>query len=128
VLLIDDSHEDLFLVKRLLSRAGVKHPIVTIDGGEEAVVYLRACLAPGAAGLTPAVVFCDVKMPGHDGFSVLEWARQHVALRGVPFFILSGGDLEEDRARALGLGATGYLVKFPNGEQLKAILKQVGIL
>lgn len=128
ILLIDDSHEDLFLVKRMLARAGVKHPIVTIDGGEEAIVYLRACLVPGAEALRPAAIFCDVKMPKHNGFEVLRWARKQTALRAIPFFILSGGDLEEDRARAHELGAAAYVVKFPAAEQLRRVLVQAALL
>jgi CheY-like chemotaxis protein len=128
VLLIDDSHEDLFLFKRLLSRIGLKHAIVTIDGGEEATVYLRACLAPGAGGLKPLAIFCDVRMPKQNGFEVLRWIRRHQALRGIPFFILSGGNVQEDRERAEELGATAYLVKFPTAEELKKILKGVGVL
>jgi CheY-like chemotaxis protein len=112
----------------MLSRAGVKRPIVTIDGGEEGIVYLRACLTPGAAGLRPALIFCDVKMPMQDGFEVLKWAQQHAALREIPFYILSGGDLEADRSRARDLGATSYLVKFPAGERLKEILQQARVL
>jgi CheY-like chemotaxis protein len=128
VLLIDDSHEDLFLFKRLLSRIGLKHAIVTIDDGEEAAVYLRACLAPGAGGLKPSAIFCDVRMPKQNGFEVLRWVRRHHVLRTIPFFILSGGNVPEDHVRAQELGATAYLVKFPAAEELKKILEQAAVL
>ncbi len=128
VLLIDDSHEDLFLTKRLLSRIGVKHAIVTIDDGEEGIVYLRACLAPGAGGLKPCAIFCDVRMPKQNGFDVLRWVRKQPALRPIPFFILSGGAMEEDKAKAEELGATAYLAKFPSAEELKKLLTATGVL
>lgn len=126
LLLIDDNHEDLFLIKRLLARAGVKHAIVTIDGGEEAIVYLRACLAPGADALKPTAIFCDVRMPAQSGLDVLGWVKCHAGLQGIPFFILSGGGVESDRERALELGAAGYLVKYPAAEELKALLVGAG--
>jgi CheY-like chemotaxis protein len=113
VLLIDDSHDDLFITKRLLARAGVKHPIVTVDGGAEAIVFLRASALQGAEDLLPCIIFCDVRMPIQNGFDVLTWARKHKQLKNVPFFMLSGGDTDGDRARAAELGATGYLIKFP---------------
>lgn len=122
VLLIDDSHEDLFLAKRLLARAGVTHPIVTIDNGDEAIVYLRAAGLPQARELLPVVIFCDIKMNGRSGFDVLKWARTQAALREVPFYMLSGADLEVDRRRAEALGATGYLAKFPVPDALKRIV------
>lgn len=116
ILLIDDCHEDLFLAKRLLARGGVKHPIVTIDGGEEAIAFLRAAALPQARDLVPLIVFCDLKMPVQNGFDVLQWVRSQGALKDLPFYILSGGTLESDRDRALQLCATDYLVKFPPAE------------
>lgn len=124
VLLIDDSHEDLFLAKRLLARAGVTHPIVTIDGGEEAIVFLHATTLPGAADLLPILIFCDVKMPARDGFDVLKWVRSQDRLKNVPMYILSGGNLESDKDKALKLGATGYFAKFPAAETFKQIVDQ----
>ena len=123
VLLVDDSHEDLFLTKRLLARAGVKNPIVTIDGGEEAISFLRAASLPGADDLLPCVVFCDIKMPVQNGFDVLGWVRGQKALSDLPFVILSGGDVPSDRRKAEELGATAFLVKFPTPDALKQIIK-----
>lgn len=115
------------MFKRLLSRAGVRHAIVTIDGGEEAIVYLRACLGPGADGLTPAAIFCAVRMPLLTGFDVLCWVRGQPALRPIPFFILSSDDLAEDHARAKELEARAYLKKFPILENITKILTEAGI-
>lgn len=123
VLLIDDSHEDLFVAKRLLVRAGVKHPIVTIDGGAEAVAFLRASALPGAHGLRPLAVFCDQKMPGQDGFDVLGWARQHRPLASLPFYILASEPDELGIARSRELGANDYLIKFPTPDIFRRIVE-----
>ncbi len=122
VLLIDDSHEDLFLTKRLLARAGIKQPIVTVDGGEEAIVFLRAAALPGAEDLVPCAIFCDVKMPKQNGFDVLRWVRSQKALKGATFVMFTGGDVPEDRALASELGADHFLVKFPTPDALKKII------
>ncbi len=122
VLLIDDSHEDLFLTKRLLVRAGIKQPIVTVDGGEEAMVFLRAAILPGADDLVTCVIFCDVKMPKLNGFDVLKWVRMQKPLQQVTFVVFSGGDVPEDRERAKQLGADHFLVKFPDPAVLKKII------
>jgi CheY-like chemotaxis protein len=124
ILLIDDSHEDLFLCKRLLSRSGVTHPIVTVDGGEEAIVFLRAAILPQSNDLLPFLIFCDVKMPGQNGFDVLGWIRGQRQLDSVPRYILSGAGLETDRARAIELGATDYLVKFPTPDVFQKIIAE----
>lgn len=121
-MLIDDSHEDLFLIKRLLARAAVKQAIVTVDGGEEAIVFLRATTLKGAEELIPLAIFCDVKMPKQNGFDVLEWVRSQKALKQVPFIMLSGGNVPADRARALQLGANEFLGKFPPPEALRKVI------
>jgi CheY-like chemotaxis protein len=123
ILLIDDNHEDLFLTKRLLARAGVKHPIITIDDGEEAIALLRAATAPASSGLLPCIVFCDIRMPKIDGFDVLKWARGQPALGKTIIVILTGGDVPEDRAKAKSLGANHFLVKFPTPDVLKTVIE-----
>src|SRR5437016_5385879 len=90
ILLIDDSHEDLFLTKRLLARAGLKHPIVTIDDGEEGIAFLRAATMTEASGIVPCAIFCDIRMPKIDGFDVLKWVRSQKALAKVPIAMLTG--------------------------------------
>lgn len=125
VLLIDDSHEDLFLAQRLLARAEIQHPVVTIDGGEQALDYLRAAAAADAGTRLPVVVFCDIKMPVQNGFDVLTWVRGQEPLKKLPFFILSGANLEADKARAKTLGADGYLVKFPTSDTFREIIQSV---
>lgn len=122
VLLIDDNHEDLFLIKRLLARAGVKGPIVTIDDGEEAEVFLRASLTAGAADLMPRCVFCDVKMPKLNGFELLKWMRQQKPLAKTTFCLLGGNDAPADEERAFKLGADHCLTKFPSADILKKIV------
>jgi two-component system, response regulator len=122
VLLIDDSHEDLFLTKRLLVRGGIKNPIVTVDGGEEALVFLRASTLPGARELMPCVILCDVRMPKVNGLEVLKWTRGQAALKETTFAILTGGDMPEDREAASRLGADHFLVKFPPVDTLRRII------
>jgi CheY-like chemotaxis protein len=126
ILLIDDNHEDLFLTKRLLARAGVKHPIITIDDGEEAIALLKAASGSESTGLLPCLVFCDIRMPKIDGFDVLKWARSQPSLAKTTIVILTGGDVPEDRTRAKKLGADHFLVKFPSPDVLKKVIDGIG--
>jgi len=59
----------------------------------------------------PAVILCDITMPGLDGFGVLERLRQDPRLGSVPFIFLSArGERNEVRA-GMNLGADDYLTK-----------------
>jgi CheY-like chemotaxis protein len=125
ILLIDDSHEDLFLAKRLFARAGVTVPIITIDQGEEGLAFLRAMVANGPSPLLPRIVFCDVRMPGIGGFAILEWARDNGLLALTKFVMLTGGDTLQDRRRAAELGAHEFVVKFPAPDVLQKLIASV---
>lgn len=61
------------------------------------------------ASHVPDVILLDVSMPETDGLTLLESLRK----QGItaPVFIMTGYDSPEVEARAMGSGATGYLVK-----------------
>src|SRR4051812_2498756 len=74
VLVVDDSEDDLHLIKRLLAKARVKNPIVTFDDANRLMAFLKAAATPDS-GLMPSLVLTDRKMPGVDGFDLVKWIR-----------------------------------------------------
>ncbi|MES2697549.1 MAG: response regulator [Verrucomicrobiota bacterium] len=125
ILVADDDLNDLFLLRRRLDKAGVKHPVVTFSNGEELVSFLRASAikGEGLSGVKPCLIFLDLKMPRRDGFEVLSWARAQHALKNLPIVVLSGSDLQRDLDRARELGATDYLVKPPEVAMLAKLIR-----
>ncbi len=69
----------------------------------------------GEAGLArlrferPDVCVLDLMLPGVDGWSLIETARREGI--GTPIIVVSARGSEQDRVRALELGADDYLVK-----------------
>jgi len=59
----------------------------------------------------PDLILLDLILPRMDGFAVLEALKKEEATREVPVMILSNLEGGADIERALGLGATTYLVK-----------------
>jgi len=53
----------------------------------------------------------DLKMPGTDGFEVLEWLRNEPQLKRLLVVVLTSSNLQADVDRAYELGANSYLVK-----------------
>jgi CheY-like chemotaxis protein len=75
---------------------------VTTQRGEDALALLQS---------VPSVVFCDVRTPGVDGFSLCETARREPLTRDIPIFLLARPDNLSDHDRAKAVGADDYLLK-----------------
>lgn len=124
VVLVDDSPDDRFLSSRMLRRAGLRNPIVTLSDGDEAIAYLRStCLAAGGERRArPQLMFLDIKMPRCDGFRVLRWLRRRKAFRKLDVIMLTHSDEPVDVAAALKLGARDVVMKFPSPATLTKLL------
>lgn len=121
VLLVEDDPDDVFLTVRAMRQAGLPEPAYIARDGEAAVDYL-AKLEPEQL---PDLVLLDIKLPMKNGFEVLEWIRSQPALQSLRVAILSGSNLESDRARAAELNAIAYFVKPLGIGYLPALGRQI---
>jgi CheY-like chemotaxis protein len=113
ILLVDDNHDDLLLLQRLLTRAGFNNPFVSFDHANNAARFLEAALQSRETQLLPAAIFSDKTMPEFDGFELLKWVRQQPDLATLTFVLLTSVAAPGDEERALELGATAVFEKFP---------------
>ena len=75
-----------------------------------------------AVRLLPALIICDVMMPGIDGYEVLEILSMKPATAVIPFVFLSARTERADVRRGMALGADDYITKpFTRSELLEAI-------
>lgn len=101
-LVVDDSDAIRRLLVHALERLGGLACTEARDGAEA----LR-CLAAAAFD----VVLTDLHMPRMDGLKLIGHIRRGGARADVPIVVLTTASAEEDRRRALALGASRYLVK-----------------
>jgi CheY-like chemotaxis protein len=120
VLLVDDNPDDLFVMRQRLLRAGVQNPILSFEDGEEAMAHLKSVLEGKTA--RPCVLFLDLRMPRCGGFEVLKWVRAQPGLLEVQVVIVSTSALPEDATRAVQLGASQFVSKYPPPELLAEIV------
>jgi DNA-binding response OmpR family regulator len=82
-----------------------------VDGYQVAVAPDGETALRMAADLTPDLVYLDLRLPGLDGFAVLEQLRANPALGNTPVVILSNYSEPEMILRGQKLGALEFLVK-----------------
>jgi CheY-like chemotaxis protein len=113
ILLVEDSADDVLVLRRRLDAAGVRNPVVVVGSGEEAQKYLRGDppYADRARHPLPGILMLDLNLPGMDGFQILEWVRTQPHLKELQVFAVSGLDDSRSIRRAYELGANSYLAK-----------------
>lgn len=115
ILLVDDSPTILMSVKGVLQRHGLQ--VETAKNGEEAMQKLKS-------GVQPDLMITDLNMPGMNGIELIKQARQ-AGLRFTPMLMLTTESEESKRQEARAAGATGWLVKPVQGDQLMQVIKKL---
>lgn len=112
ILLIEDHAPLRENLREMLSLAG--YHVHAADNGLEG---LRM-----AAQQLPALILCDIMMPGMDGHEVLARLRADAALKAVPFIFLTAKGSPPDIREGMNLGADDYLPKpVSRNDLLKAV-------
>ncbi len=114
VLLVDDDPRNIFALSSALERRGMN--VLTATTGAEAIALIEE---------TPAlaIVLMDIMMPEMDGYQTIEKIRQDKAYRRLPIIALTAKAMKGDREKCLQAGASDYLAKPVNTEQLLSALR-----
>ncbi|MBF0549794.1 MAG: response regulator [Deltaproteobacteria bacterium] len=115
ILAVDDSPSIRKLVEFSLKSTGFL--VDTAQNGQEALEFL-------AKEHFDAVIL-DINMPKMDGFEFLKRFRSQAAFREMPVIMLTTEGQEEDKERALALGANHYIVKPFKPTELIAVMKNI---
>ena len=113
ILLVEDNPDDVLLLEHAFKKVGWSSALKIVRNGEQAIAYL------GGTGVYtdrqqypfPFLVLLDLRMPGTDGFDVLQWARAQPSLKRLLSVVLTSSNVQADVDRAYELGANSYLVK-----------------
>jgi CheY-like chemotaxis protein len=125
LLLVDDSENDLLLMRVAFEKAEFTRPILEVHNGEEAIDYLNG-IRPyddRAKFPLPAVMLLDLNMPKKNGFDVLAWIRANPTCKRLTVIILTASMRMEDVERAFELGANSFLVKPTTVHGLVAMMR-----
>ncbi len=114
VLVVDDDVRNIFALSSVLERRGMT--VLSAGTGREAIETIES---------TPdlAIVLMDIMMPEMDGYETMQVIRQNSALRRLPTIALTAKAMKGDRERCLEAGASEYLAKPVNTDQLLSALR-----
>ncbi|MDB6122756.1 MAG: response regulator receiver protein [Pedosphaera sp.] len=125
ILLVDDSPDDLDLLKIAFRAAKVANPILSVNSGNEAIAYLNGegKFADRTTYPYPTFILTDLKMPNGDGFSVLENLKKNPEWAVIPTVVMSGSADHDDIKRSYMLGASSYFIKPGDYDALKVLMQ-----
>lgn len=115
VLSVDDSASMRQLVKLTLSGAG--YQVVEATDGADGLDKARG----GAVDL----VVTDLNMPRMDGISLIRELRKLATYKGVPILLLTTESDDDRKREAKAAGATGWITKPFNQDQLLGVVRKV---
>ncbi len=126
ILLAEDDPNDVLLIQRAFQKAGMKNVLKVVRDGEQAIEYLsgRDQYANRERFPLPYLLLLDLKMPGTDGFEVLQFLRGVPELRRLLVVVLTSSNLQADVDRAYELGANSYLVKPVEFEEMVNLIQR----
>jgi len=121
---VEDSADDVVLLRHALDRAGVASHLSVVCDGIEAVAYLTAedAFADRFAYPFPDFILLDLNLPRKNGFEVLEWLRGDASCCRLMVHILTASSRAVDVERAYELHANSYTVKPSRLEELVAFV------
>ncbi|TQV84173.1 response regulator [Exilibacterium tricleocarpae] len=115
ILAVDDSASMRQMVSFTLKGAG--HDVVEASDGVEALKVAKS----GAVDL----VISDVNMPNMDGITLISQLRQLPSYKFTPMLMLTTESSGDKKSQGKAAGATGWIVKPFNPDQLLATINKV---
>jgi HAMP domain-containing protein/signal transduction histidine kinase/DNA-binding response OmpR family regulator len=113
VLIVDDDVRNIFALTAALERKGML--VSSVENGRAAIDSLKA-----ASGID--IVLMDIMMPGMDGYETMREIRKVSKFKKLPIIALTAKAMVGDREKCIEAGASDYLSKPINVEQLSSLI------
>jgi CheY-like chemotaxis protein len=114
VLIVDDDVRNIFALTSALESYNMK--VVHAENGQKAIDLLKA--TPGIEA-----VLMDIMMPEMDGYEAISEIRKMDNFRSLPIIALTAKAMKADRDHCLEVGASDYISKPLDIDQLFSLLR-----
>jgi HAMP domain-containing protein/CheY-like chemotaxis protein/signal transduction histidine kinase len=114
VLVVDDDARNIFALTTVLENQEME--VLSATNGRQAIELIKS---------TPelSVVLMDIMMPEMDGYETMREIRKDPGFRTLPILALTAKAMKGDREKCLEAGASDYIAKPVNTEQLLSLLR-----
>jgi CheY-like chemotaxis protein len=114
VLIVDDDIRNIFALTTVMERYSMQ--VLSAENGRDGIELLNQ-------HKDIDVILMDIMMPGMDGYDTIAAIRQRDLFKDLPMLALTAKAMKGDREKCLKAGATDYLAKPVNTEQLLSLLR-----
>jgi CheY-like chemotaxis protein len=114
VLVVDDDARNIFALTTLLENNEMD--VITATNGRQAIELIEQSEDLSA-------VLMDIMMPDMDGYETMREIRKSPRFRALPILALTAKAMKGDREKCLEAGASDYIAKPVNTEQLLSLLR-----
>lgn len=119
VFIADDDEDDLYLLQLAFRQNAPKCHLQFASHGKALLDLLNR------ASSYPCLIILDLNMPFMDGFEALQTLRANPAYEQIPIVVLTTSQNEQDRQRALQLGANAFITKPTTLATLSQTIRQL---
>lgn len=121
ILLVDDNPDIIQLISAMIKRIlGAKCEIVFGRDGQEGLNILNA------SEQTPDLIFTNLRMPNMDGMAFIKQVRRNDTWDNIPMVMMTAHQSPDLRREVMANGATAFLAKPFNFNEIKATLENFG--
>ena len=114
VLIVDDDVRNIFAITSLLERYQMQ--VVFAENGRDGITTLEE-------NLDVNLVLMDVMMPGMDGYEATRAIRSQNRFRALPIISLTAKAMQGDREKCIEAGASDYITRPVDTDQLLSLLR-----
>ena len=115
VLLVEDTEDNRFMMRRLLEMSG--YQVVEATNGEDAVKVARA--------ESPRLILMDLSLPVIDGLAATRLIRKLPDCQRTPIIAVSAHDSSDFQLEAIEAGCNSYITKPIDFNELEQLIAQM---
>jgi CheY-like chemotaxis protein len=125
VIIFDDDPDDANLIKRAVLGLHPKPSVQTVTSGKDLTDYLdgEGRYADREAFPYPGLILLDLRMPGMNGFEVMEWLKSQPFHAAIPVIVVSSFDRQQETRKSYQLGARTFLSKPVHPETIRDVIR-----